>query len=513
MNILTQIVQVLDRYKLRDIDIIDSKDSESRYTELYRLIREGSVKTDEDAARHFYGAKATPNEGKYRVFKNEFKNRLLNTLYFIDTNNPVFTDFQSAYYSSQHQWGAINLLYRRNITVAANILAERLLTDCKKYELTDLCVLILERLKTSFALQIGDRKKYEDFKTQFWHYKAVWEAEHLALEAFEAIRIDYVKSTAFRPETSMKAQESLDSLEPLRQKYDSFMFIYSYFCVKEAVFSAKHDWKGVIEVCDETLALFEAKPFTMKSYIGIIKNQKVIALLMLKRYEECHITLNEALDLQEQGNFNWFKTMEKKVLLGFHTAHYTEGVETYKQVLDLKEFKSLQGHSAEIWKLFEANFYLVASMGLLDKNKEMPFGKFRLNKFLNDIPNFSHDKKGMNIPVLVMQIALMIIEKMHYGLIDRIENIEKYVVRNIPKTDIANYRSNQMIKILMEIPKADFSRKILEKTTKKLLEDLKSVPFDLRETGYKIEVFPYDELWVKLLPWFGDKKLDIQRIT
>ena len=118
----------------------------------------------------------------------------------------------------------------------------------------------------------------------------------------------------------------------------------------------------MIEVCDETLALFEAKPFTMKNFMGIIKNQKVIALLMLKRYEACQITLNEALDLQEQGNFNWFKTMEKKVLLTFHTAHYTEGV-------------------------------------------------------------------------------------------------------------------------------------------------------DLRETGYKIEVFPYDELWVKLLPWFGDKKLDIQRIT
>ena len=513
MNILTQIVQVLDRYKLRDIDIIDSKDSESRYTEMYRLIKDGTFKTDDDAVKHFYGAHATTQEGKYRVFKNEFKSRLLNTLYFIDTNNPVFSDFQSAYYSAQHQWGAINLLYRRSIYLAANPLAERLLTDCKKYELTDMCVLILEKLKENYAKQVGDKKKYEDFKKQFWHYKGVWEAEQIAQEAFDEIRINYVKSTAFRPETSKEAQKSLDKLEPLRQKYDSFMFIYNFFCVKEAVYSAKHDWKGVIHVCDETLTLFEAKPFTMKNFMAIIKNQKSIALLMLKRYEECHITLNETLDLQEHGNFNWFKTMETKVLLAFHTAHYTEGVETYKQVLDLKEFKNLQEYSAEIWKLFEANFYLIASMGLLDKSKEYTFGKFRLNKFLNDIPNFSHDKKGMNIPVLVMQIALMIVEKMHNALIDRIENIEKYVVRNIPKTDIANYRSNQMIKILLEIPKAGFSRKILEKTTKKLLEDLKSVPFDLRETGYKIEVFPYDELWIKLLPWFGDEKLDIQRIT
>ncbi len=503
MNILTQIVQVLDRYKMRDIDIIDSKDSESRYTELYRLIKDGTIKTDEDAVKHFYGAKATPNEGKYRVFKNEFKNRLLNTLYFIDTHNPIFTDFQTAFYAAQHQWGAINLLYRRNIFIAANSLAERLLTDCIKYEFTDLCVLILEKLKGLYARQIGDKKKYQDFKNQFWHYKAVWEAEHLAMEAFDEIRIDYVKSAAFRPETSVRAQESLDKLEPLRQKYDSFTFIYYYFCVKEAIYSAKHDWKGVIIVCDETLALFEDKPFTMKNYMATIKNQKIIALLMLKRYEDCQITLKEALELQELGNFNWFKTMEKKVLLMFHTAHYTEGVETYKQVLDLKEYKNLQGHSAEIWKLFEANFYLLTSMGILEKSKNTTFGKFRLNKFLNDIPNFGNDKKGMNIPVLVMQITLMITEKMHDSLIDRIETIEKYLVRNVPKSDIANYRSNQMIKILMEIPKSGFMRKILERTTKKLLKDLKSVPFDLRETGYKVEVMPYDVMWVKVLPYFN----------
>jgi hypothetical protein len=505
MDILSQIVQVLDRYKLKDIDIIDSKDSESRYTALYRLIRDGVIKTDEDAVKHFYGESATPSIGKYRVFKNEFKSRLLNTLYFIDTNNNSFDAFQKASYEIQHQWGAINLLYRRGIFFAANTLAERLLTDCKKFELTDLCVMILYKLKQVYANQIGDKKKYQEYRTLFWYYKDILEAEYLAVEFFEDIRIDYVKSTAFRPETSIKAQNSLNHLESLRQKCDSFLFIINYFAVKEAIYSAKHDWNGVIKVCDETLAIFESKPFTMKSFTGVVKNQKVIALLMLKRYEECKITLNEALELQDLGSFNWFKTMEKKVLLAFHTAHYTEGYEAYKQVQDLKEFKNLQGHSAEIWKLFEANFYLLTSMGVLATSKDTTFGKFRLNKFLNDIPTFSDDKKGMNISVLVLQIALMIAEKMVDTLVDRIEAIEKYLTRNVPKTDISNYRSNQMIRILLEIPKAGFNRSILEKTTKKLLEDLQSVPFDLRETGYKIEVLPYDELWIKLLPLFDSK--------
>lgn len=47
---------------------------------------------------------------------------------------------------------------------------------------------------------------------------------HQAYEAFEEIRIDYVKSTAFRPETSLIAQEKLDRLDPLRLKYDNRPF-------------------------------------------------------------------------------------------------------------------------------------------------------------------------------------------------------------------------------------------------------------------------------------------------
>ncbi len=438
----------------------------------------------------------------------------MNTLFFIDYDNPQFNEFQRVYYKALHDWGAINILYRRGIIEAANNLAERLLTDCIKYELTDLCVAILERLKDTYARQIGNKKKYYELKEKFWDYKAVWDAEHRACDAFNDIRLEYVKSTAYRPETSLNAKTLLDSLEPYRAQYDSFMFVFNYYLVKEAIYSAKHDWKGLLPMCDEAIAYFNAKPFNVKAYIAIFLNQKAIALLMLRRFEECHVVLDEALALQEEGNVNWFKTMEKKMLLYFQTDAYTEGYALYNRVRNIKEFKNLQGHGAEIWRLFEAYLYLGASFGKIphiDRHAKNTFGNFRLSKFLNEIPTFSQDKKGMNIPVLVIQIVLMVIEK-DKKLVDRIETIEKYLVRNVPKSDIANYRSNQFIKALVELPKENFKVKAIQRKTDKIIKDMMSVPYDIMATGYKMEVLSFEVLWQTILRELNTKGFEVMRL-
>ena len=224
---------------------------------------------------------------------------------------------------------------------------------------------------------------------------------------------------------------------------------------------------------------------------------------MLHQYEACEQTLESAMALQEEGAFNWFKTMEKKMLLAFRKAAYTEGYALLKQIQNMKEFKHLKDHSAEIWKLFEAYLYLAALLGKIPnmdaRNKEA-FGSFRLNKFLNDIPTFAHDKKGMNLPIYILQIIFMISEKkMRNDLIDRIETIEKYIVRYVPKTDVGAYRTNQFIKALVEIPKSDFKSKVLAQRTKKIIADLASVPENIIEAEYKVEVMPYESLWAEIL--------------
>jgi hypothetical protein len=509
MNNFRQIVTLLDGYKLRNIDVLGNDNSNSRFTELYHLLKDETITTDEQAAVHFYGDNATPLDIKYRVFKSEFKKRLLTTLLFIDTDDERLSEFERVRYQSSQEWTSIEILFKRDISYAAIPLAEKLLNSCIKYEITDLTVKILERLKGIYATLIGDKKKYQDYKEKFYLYKEVLEAEYLAKEAFQEIRIDYVKSIAYQPEKAIAAQAALDKLKPFLKKYDSITLLHFSNSVKISIHQITRNHQGVLEVCEEAIHLIKQKPFDAKNAISIYQNQKIIALMMLKRYEECNIALAEGLILQRIGHFNWFKTMEHKMMLAFHTAAYTEGYDTFLTITKVKQFKDLRGHSAEIWQVFKAYLHVLSAMGetpVVDKKDMNDKGFYRIDKIFNDFDVSNHDKKGMNVTILIAKIVLAIVdknEKEKDKLNDQIEAIKKYLVRNIPKSDAAGYRTNQFIKVLLEIPKTGFIRTLLERRTRDLIADIASVPYNIVEAGYKVEVVPYEILWGKLLPFIS----------
>ncbi len=507
MENLVAIVEVLSRYKVAEIDVIANPNSNSRDTEFYRLIECGKIKTDNEAEAYFYGkddkeANGDKSNKNYYSFKSRFKDRLLNTLYFIDRENKLLNDFQKTYYSTQHEWGAINILYRRNIIHTANHLADHLLSTCIKYEFTDLCVLVLDKLKSNTAFQTGNRKKYKSYREKFWHYKEIWNEEHIAQECFEDIKIKYVKFLSFRPKNSAKANEYLTKLDALRKNNNSFTFFVYYFAVKEAVFSIQHNWEYALKTCDEAILYFTNKPFEVKSYIAAFNTQKVVALLMLKKYDDCKKALDDVLKLQEEGNMSWFKTMETKILLSFHTQNYTDAYNTYIYVKSIKEFKNLKGQDIEIWLLFEVYLNFVISLNKIPNLDKKQLTPFSLGSFLNKIPTFENDKRGMNISVLIAKICLILARKDYEKLKKYTEGIEKYLVRNVPKRDNTSYRTNLFIKALLEIPKASYNRITLMRRLEKTMTDLSKVSTNIVETGYKIEIIPYEIIWAEILCTF-----------
>lgn len=511
MEAFRQIVQMLDGYKLRRIDVLGNDDSTSRFTEFYKLIKEGTIKTDEDAASHFYGEDCLPTDNRYRFFKSQFKDKLLNTLFFIDTNNEAISEYTATYFQAKKKWMAIENLHRQSLIHATIEMAETLLPICYKYEFTELTVNILDRLKALYGTQIGDKKTYLEYREKFWHYKAILDTEYIAKDIFEELRIEYVKSSAFRPETSLKAKEGYEKLLPYLKEYNSALLHIFGYNIKAAIYSTSYDFQGLLEVVEEAIQFLENKPFDIKNILAIYKNQKFIALFMLGRYKDCFPLLEETLKMQQLGSFNWYKTIEKKILLHLHTDNYTSAFAAYAEARTTKGFKDLYGMSAETWQLFKANFYFLAAVGQLpkvDKTDKKHFDNFRLNKFLNETPLFGNDKKGMNIALLTIQISLMITEKMYDSLLDKIEAIEMYLQRHVSKKDPATYRANQYIKILMEIPKAGFHRVAIERRTQKILADLSSVKENFIEAAYMLEIIPYELLWKLLLTQFGVKHID-----
>jgi hypothetical protein len=116
-----------------------------------------------------------------------------------------------------------------------------------------------------------------------------------------------------------------------------------------------------------------------------------------------------------------------------------------------------------------------------------------MGKFINEISLFSKDKGGMNISILIIQILYAIAEKDYTKSSDRIDGIAKYCSRYLK--DDSTFRSNTFIKMLLQIPQANFHREASTRKTEKLFKQLQTVPLASANQAHEIEIIPYEVLW------------------
>jgi hypothetical protein len=506
MDKLIPIIRTFDKYKISRIDVLNNPESKSRQTKLYRLIKKGKINSDDDAARLLFGKDATKQDAKYRTFKSDFKKRLFNTLLFIDTEHEDFDDYNKIVYEANKEWIVIRSLERYGMLDIATPLAETLLAMVIKYEYTQLAVQILETVKYGVAMQ-GDKKAYEEYNELSNYQTILWLNEQKAKHYHNLLRLEYVNNKAYKPHIAATAKSYFEELEPLMEKDKSTAFHIQARTVELYLYSATNNYERLLEASESAVTFFRSKHFELRGAIHFFLQQKMAALLMLRRYTEAESAINESLKLRIKGSFNWFVAQSSRVVVYFKMRRYTEGYAIYKEVTAMPELNyTMLDAGREIWHLFDAYFHLLFFLGLAP---DLPLGKgnqaFKFSKFLNNVPIFSNDKKGMNLALVILEICFMITLKQHDALIDRVEAFQKYFTRNTQKDD-PSYRFHQFGNMLLEIPKAGFNRAILERNTAGLLKDLESVPYAFEDANYWNEIIELEELWAMMLENFDKVK-------
>jgi hypothetical protein len=498
MKELNRIVQLIDKNKPRKIEVLGNEDATSRHAEMYNLLKDGHILTDADAALHFYGDAKAITQTAFRQFKSKFKERLINTLFFLEKDSAEASDLQNATISIQKEWAAINIIYTKGDYLLATKLAEDLLPFAIKYELTEIVVYIADRLRQSYGTQIANRIRYDELKKLQDDYMALWQLEILSRDIFHDIRMDYIKSSALQSNTIEKAQKGWTVLQPLLKNNPSYQYLTHSYAVGIAQYtSSTQDLEATICICDEAIATLALKPFKPKKPMTVFMNQKIRCYTQLKNQIAGEKAVNEALLLHEEGSVGWFKTLEYQTLLALHTQTYDAAFQIWQMVQNHKAFKVLTLQHSEMWRLFGAYLHFLTVSSKV-KTPTALQSKFKSAKFVNEIPTFSTDKEGMNVPSLIIQIAILIAEKKTSSIPDRLEALNKYWRRHLRKTD-TSYRSHCFIKMLQELPKANYNRLRLEVRTKTMLRDLTAVPYDAVSHDFKSEIIPLEDLWAILL--------------
>ena len=92
-----------------------------------------------------------------------------------------------------------------------------------------------------------------------------------------------------------------------------------------------------------------------------------------------------------------------------------------------------------------------------------------------------------------MHIAFLLQRKDYNAIIDRTDSLNQYAYRYLRKDD--SFRSNCMIKMVIQMTKADFNPIRTDRYTADLLKQLGSVSLAGSGENIEVEIIPFEILW------------------
>ncbi|MFK8005225.1 MAG: hypothetical protein AB8H03_02595 [Saprospiraceae bacterium] len=495
MEDLQELISFVNKQTTQNVEVIGkaTRQSSGKIYRLYEGIADGVFKNDEEAAKGILGTDS--EDINYKKLKYRLKQRLINTVFFIDVNKPNYNDTQRAFYVSQKSVAAIDILLGRGARKIAIELAEKTLRQVLKFEYTEMCINLLKKLSRHYGVIEKNKKKFTEYTLLTEKYLEIYNAETIAEQLYTKL---IFKSKNYFIISDDIIQEAIDSTVQLKKylkKVNSNRFIMMAYMVFSNRYEIVNDNGNVLRICNEALRKIEQKESKMPINIFIFTSKKIDCLIQIKKYKEAEFEIFKALKLVPEGKISWLNMYEKYMRMCIHTEEYQKAFDIFTKITKNYGFQSAYKSTIEPWRIYEAYINFFIEINKIDRNetKETSPKKFRISKFLNEVPTYSSDKRGHNIPILIIQVLFLLQQKKYNRIIDKVEALNAYCYRHLKKDD--TFRSNCFIKMLLLLPKCDFHRIAVERKSKILRKKLQSVPLEIARQSAEIEIVPYEDLW------------------
>jgi len=499
MKHLIEISKIVTKRKVRKIEIFDDhslRHKKSKFNEFYEALRNQKFKNDRDAAEYLYGC--SPTDAKYRQLKSRFRKRLLNTLFFLDINTPATSSYDRAYYSCNKEWTLVKTLLWYDASNTAAQLARQLLTTALKFQFADLIV-NCSRILREHSARKGNERKYEEYDNYIKHYTHVLEAEIRSEEFFQRVIMNYYHPPSKETDLQEKIGAYCDALISLSEQYDSPVIFYNMYLVWIYRFEMQQDFEAMLEVCERgEKYILEHPNFRQERQLAVIQSKKMSVYLHMRDFRYGRTNAEKSLSNHREGNPVWFLFLEYYFLLAMHTENFIQAIAIFKRATEHSKFKKLDSEEREKWKLFEGYVnYIIENEG--KKNPiigSQQSRSFNLNKILKQKLNFSREMVLFNVLYLILQMLFYIERRSFSNVTERIDRLKKYSARLARKEEYE--RAVQFIRLLQQLPKADYQLDELS-NTQKYLSAIQQAPFFYRGLPAELEVIPYEMLWSRIL--------------
>lgn len=493
MKHLIEIAKILTQKKVKRIDVFDASylnQKSNKFTIFYDALVARKLKNDREAAALLY--QSSPTDTRYRQLKSRFRRRLLNTLFFVDPDQPGVSDYDRAYFSCSKDWALISILMSNQAVLAAEALARQTLQTALQFKFSDLIV-NCARVLRDFSAAAGKPSDFALFHELIETYSALLQAEIRA----EAL---FLRCTnAIHAGEDFDPKESLQDLTDLADRHDSLLIKYHRYLAAIVLLEAKAEFQAALDLCNEAERYIEGQTgFFPEDKLLRFYIHKMAAMLHLRDYKLGKAAVEKYLSAFSEGSESWFLFMEFYFLLAMHTAQYIQAAAIAEKTTQHPRFKKYVLNHKEKWKIFEYYLAYVAQRqsqdfpAILQKGKNLSSAQ----PFPEEALSYHKDHRHSTAVWLILK-ALLLLEKNSLlkaqELIDQLRDFSgKYL-----KSE-EDFRIVQFVRLLQQVAKANFQRNAL-KNAEKYLEGLKIRTFQYSYPLSCQEVIPFEYLWEQVL--------------
>lgn len=497
MKHLLEIAHLITRKKGRKIEVFEEgplSSKNSKFSEFYEALLAGRYKNDRDAATHLYGC--SPTDDRYRQLKSRFRRRLLNTLFFLDQNQPVGNNYDRAYYTCNKDWALVKILLANDAPNAAVDLARGLLNVAVKYRFADL-ILCSARILRDHAARYGTEAEFLEYHALVREYENVQRAEIRTEEICQRVNLQRRNPP---PEPQMPALrdeivEYCRELEALCEQFKSPAIFFHALLLQTCRCELDRDWDGLIGLCRQAEQYVAQQPhFHQAEKMERLQLKKITAYLHLRDFDQGRRETERLLQTTSEGGETWFAALDGQFLLAMHAGQFAEAHTTYERATQHPRFRKLPAAEREKWHLYET--YLDLFYQENGANGHALKVSTRNGKPLHEPLAFARDNRLFALHHSMVQVVMALAQNNYIGAAGHIDRLKNLASRQFKSAEPD--RTQQFIRLLQHLAKAGFDAHHLN-GARQIYDDLTRMTFHYRGMVQDLEVVPYERLWQAIL--------------
>ena len=458
-------------------------------------LNSGTIRSDQEAINLLYSPKDP--KGNYYSLKSWVKNRLYDWVLKVGPSSKNMSPIEKAHFRCNRIWTISNILNSFGAVKTSIDVIKTGIRDAQKYEFSEFSMLFYNNLAVFSAINLQSRKDFEKYHTKFSYYKSLYEKENEALHIFCRLASRYQNLRSLEQNKEF-INESLFKLNNIPLGNESVKFIRYYYQSYCLIALAQQQFKKTIKLCRKAISKIDEKPFNLISTRYGYELLLLQCYIQLKAFDDGSKIIERYKSVFPKNSFNWFSIRYYYFILATHSRNYSKCESIIIQILYNKELSRVARALEENFNVFNAYTQFLIQIGKAqpgDINRDTT--PFRLGRFLNEVPHFSKDKRGLNISILILQVLFLLHDHKYSKIIDRTDALNQYCYRYLRKDE--TFRSNCFIKMLIKMVEADFNRIRTERYVEILWNKLQSVPIHVAEQGIEVEIIPYEDLWPMVL--------------